>query len=163
MKRLLLPLLGAPLLCSCRIKSPVENHWLRIPADAAGDLSTIQRAQWLSEAKPSLPKRRALTATGHLVLPGTATLRGSQFAGAEVLLYSGGSREALAVIVQHADSPTARLHLLTRKGALYTDHTSVIPGGPVAAGWKANGALITGLRAGGPVTVMWDGSRWRLQ
>ena len=148
---------------SCRTKSPVESHWLRVPAEAAGDLSSIQRAQWLKEARPGLPKKRELKATGHLILPATATLRGSQFAGAEVLLYpgSGSGVEALAVIVRRADSATARLHLLTRKGTLYTDHTHSIPHGPVAAGWKANGALISGLRAAGSVNMMWDGARWQ--
>ncbi len=148
---------------SCSFKSPVENHFLRVPAGAAGDLSSIERARWLEEARPSLPKRRELKGSGHLVLPATATLRGTQFAGAEVLLYSGGRKEALAVIVKRADSTKSQLHLLTRQGALYTDHTAVISGSPVATGWKGNGALITGLRAGGPVTVMWDGRRWRLQ
>ena len=160
--RVLLTLI-ALLLISCRFKSPVENHWLRVPAEAAGDLSSIQRAQWLKEARPGLPKKRELKATGHLVLPAASMLRGSQFAGAEVLLFSGSGGEALAVIVRRADSPASRLHLLTRKGALYTDHSRLIPGGPVAAGWKANGALISGLRAGGSVTVMWDGARWQVR
>lgn len=36
---------------SCRHYSPVERHFLRVPAHAAADLSSIDRAKWLKQSR----------------------------------------------------------------------------------------------------------------
>ena len=163
-------LCGALMLSSCRHHAPVTRHFLRVPAEYAGGLSSIQRAQGLKTTRPDLPDRKTLTATGHLVLPEISTLRGTVLRGMEVLYVNGSTGvSGLAVITKPGDNLNAlpHLELLTCNHATYTRAAprTGISIGPVT--WRIDSArrAITGYaRGGGPVTVVqWSGSAWSVR
>ena len=158
---------GVLFLSSCRHHAPVTRHFLRIPAEYAGGLSSIQRGQWLKQNRRNLPDRRTLTETGHLVLPAISALRGTVLRGME-LLYAGGPADngGVAAITLSGDTMNTLPHLdlLTCDHANYSCDVpeSGVLGSPVA--WRIDAARksITGYaRSGSPVSeVSWSGGAW---
>ena len=147
---------GMLLLSSCRHYAPVTRHFLRIPAECAGGLSSIQRVQWLKQNRRSLPDRKTLTATGHLVLPAFSSLHGTVLRGMEVLYAQGSSDTGgLAVITLPGDSLNAlpRLELLTCDHSNYTSDAPESGAIGSAVTWRMDSArnTITGsARSGNP-------------
>ena len=166
---LLCAALGSAMLqSSCRHHAPVTRHFLRIPAEYAGGLSSIHRAQWLKQSRKNLPDRKTLTATGHLVLPEISTLRGTVLRGIEVLhIHGSAGRGGLAVLTKPGDNPgmRPRLNLLTYDQAIYTNAGSEIEFGIAPAAWRVDPVrmAMVGFSGGGsPVMeVSWSGSNWR--
>ncbi len=161
-------LCGALMLSSCRQYAPVTRHFLRIPAEYTGGLSAIQRAKWLKENRRSLPDRKTLTATGHLVLPEISTLRGNVLRGMEVLHGAESpGRGGLAVITKPGDNlnVSPRLNLLNYDHAVYANAVPKIKVSGAPAVWRIDSGrkAITGYSGSGrPVTeVWWSGSGWR--
>ena len=158
---------GMLLLSSCRHYAPVTRHFLRIPAEYAGGLSSIQRVQWLKQSRRNLPDRKTLTETGHLVLPAISTLRGNVLRGME-LLHAVGPAETggLAVITLPGDSLNTLPHLdlLTYDHSVFSIDASEPGrmGSPFA--WRIDSArkTITGYaRGGSPVSeIHWSGVGW---
>jgi hypothetical protein len=158
---------GAALLSSCRNTPPVVRHFLRIPAEYAGGLSSIQRAQWLKASRRALPPRKVLAATGHLSLSGTSTKRGRILLGLEMLhVPAAGGNGGLAVVVlpgENADAPP-RLHLLEHQRFVYRespvhpatcDAWRIDPAGKTVTGFKRRGAGLA------PASqVGWTGQSW---
>jgi hypothetical protein len=153
----------------CRQLSPVERHFLRMPADCAGGLSRIERARWLKHSRRSLPSRKTLQRTGYLVLPGTETKRGTMLRSLELLHISGGDGSGgLAVVTTSGttSNATAQIHLLEHRRFNFTDVTDRVLGGrgAMAGGWRVSPGppLITGIGARGTVVrqVTWDGRGW---
>lgn len=160
-------LCGAMSLSSCRHQAPVARHFLRMPAEYAGGLSSIQRAQWLKQNRRNLPDRKSLTSTGYLVLPEIATFRGTVLRGMEVLHVEGSAGDGgLAVITKPGDNLNARprLNLLTYDHSVYADAVPKIDNSVAPASWRIDSArkAITGFsRNGKAVTeVLWSGSGW---
>lgn len=160
-------LCGTLLLSSCRHHAPVARHFLRMPAEYTSGLSSIQRAQWLKQNRRSLPDRKTLTATGHLILPEISTLRGTVLRGVEVLHVAGTAGEGgLAVITKPGDNLNARprLNLLTYDHSVYANAGPKIEISVTPASWRIDPGrkAITGYsRSGSPVTeVWWSGSDW---
>lgn len=100
----LLPALVCTLLCSCRTKPPVVRHFLRMPAEYAGGLSTVERARWIKSSRGQLPPRRELITTGHLVLPAYASDLGTRLEGMEVRCQKAGGTGPDAVTVKAGSS-----------------------------------------------------------
>lgn len=160
-------LCGAVLLSSCRHHAPVTRHFLRMPAEFAGGLSSIQRAKWLKENRRSLPYRKTLTTTGHLVLPGISTLRGTVLRGMEVFhVPESSGTGGLAAITKPGDNLNASPHLalLTYDHAVYANAVPKIEVSGSPAAWRVDsgGRAITGYSSGGrPVSeVRWSGGAW---
>lgn len=161
-------LCGILTLSSCRHYAPVARHFLRMPAQYAGGLSTIQRAKWLKANRRSLPDRKTLTASGHLVLPGISTLRGTVLRGVEVLHAAGSPGQGgLAVITKPGDNLNASPHLdlLTYDRSVYTIAAPRIEVSANPAAWRVDSGrkAVTGYSgSGGPVAeVWWSGSGWQ--
>ncbi len=153
---------------SCRHHAPVTRHFLRMPAEFAGGLSGIQRAKWLKENRRSLPDRKTLTATNHLILPGISTLRGTVLRGMEVLHVAESScNGGLAVVTNPGDNLNVAPHLalLTYDHAVYANAAQKMEVSGAAAVWRviSGRKAITGYSGGGsPVAeVWWSGSGWR--
>jgi hypothetical protein len=158
---------SAALLNSCRHTAPVVRHFLRMPAEYAGGLSSIQRAHWLKASRRRLPSAKTMTATGYLSLAGTSTKRGRILLGLEMLHVPGtGGNGGLAVVVQPGENPDApaRLHLLEHQRFVYRES----PWHPAPhTVWRidAAGKTITGYERRGagmaPVAeVRWTGAAW---
>jgi hypothetical protein len=165
---LLFSVLSGAMLTGCRHHAPVTRHFLRMPAEYAGGLSSIQRAKWLKGNRRMLPGKKALTDTGHLVLPAISTFRGTVLRGMEVLhAPDAGGRGGLAVITTRGEMVGAQpqLHLLTYDHAVYVNAAPKIEfsGAPVAWRMDSGRKSITGYSSGGgPVTeVWWSGDGWR--
>ncbi len=161
-------LCGVLLLSSCRHHAPVTRHFLRMPAEYTGGLSGIQRAKWIKENRRTLPDRKTLTATGHLVLPEISTLRGTVLRGMEVLhAAESPGRAGLAVITKPGDNLNVwpRLDLLTYDHAVYANALPKIEASGAPAVWRVDPGrkAITGYSGSGrPVAeVWWSGSGWR--
>ena len=161
-------LCGVLMASSCRHHAPVTRHFLRMPAEYAVGLSGIQRAKWLKENRHRLPDRKTLTATGHLVLPGISTLRGTVLRGMEVLHVAESScNGGLAVITKPGDHLDVAPHfgLLTYDHAVYANAVPNIEVGGAPAAWRVNPGrkAITGYSgSGSPVAeVLWTGHGWR--
>ncbi|HWB01575.1 MAG TPA: hypothetical protein VG796_01040 [Verrucomicrobiales bacterium] len=157
----------AVLLSSCRHHAPVVRHFLRMPAEYAGGLSTIQRARWLKASRRSLPSSKVMTASGHLSLAGTSTKRGRILLGMEMLhVPSPDGNGGLAVVILPGDDVSAppRLHLLEHQRFVYKE--SPVRPAPHAV-WRIDPAdkTVTGYDRRGaglaPVTVVrWTGTSW---
>jgi hypothetical protein len=155
------------MLAGCRIQAPVVRHFLRMPAENAGGLSTIQRAAWLKASRRSLPSRKTMTVTGQLTLAGTSTKRGRILLGLDMLhVPSPGGNGGLAVVVQPGENPGAlpRLHLLEQRRFIYKE-SPLRPG--VHAVWRidpAGKSLTAYDRRGAGLsvaeTVRWTGTAW---
>lgn len=160
------------LMAACRAPAPVAQHFLRIPAEAAGGLSAIHRAEWLKSSKRSLPSRRQLAATGHLVMPGTSTRHGTVLRGLEMLYIPGPDRAGgIAVITHPGDKLGAlpELHLFT------CDRLTYVPALPPLAPyyWRVepDGRRVTGYSVSvGPgsrrqltprTSLIWSGTSWQ--
>ena len=161
-------LCGVLMASSCRHHAPVTRHFLRMPAEYAGGLSGIQRAKWLKENRRGSPDRKTLTATGHLVLPGISTLRGTVLRGMEVLqTVESPGRGGLAVITMPGDNLNMAPHLdlLTYDHSVFASATPKAGGSSAPAVWRIDSGrkAITGYAgSGSPVTeVWWTGSGWR--
>jgi hypothetical protein len=158
---------GAVLMSSCRHTAPVVRHFLRMPAECAGGLSSIQRAQWLKASRRSLPPRKTMAATGYLSLSSTATRRGRVLLGLEMLHVPGpDGNGGVAVVIQPGENPDAlpRLHLLEHQRFVYKE-SSLRPG--AHAVWRIDpaGKSITGYDRRGAglspvVQVRWTGNSW---
>jgi len=161
-------LCGVLMLSSCRHHAPVARHFLRMPAEYAGGLSSIQRAKWLKENRRRLPDRKTLTATNHLILPGISTLRGTVLRGMEVLHVAESScNGGLAVVTTPGDNLDVAPHLalLTYDHAVYANAARKIEVSGAPAAWRIDSSnrAITGFsRSGSPVAeVWWSGHGWR--
>jgi hypothetical protein len=164
---ILAALFCAVLLSSCRHTAPVVRHFLRIPAEYAGGLSSIQRAHWLKASRRSLPSWKSMAATGHLALSATATKRGRVLLGLEMLhVPEPGGNGGVAVVILPGENPgeLPRLHLLEHRRFAYTE-SSFRPG--THAVWRIDpaGKSLTGYDRRGaglsPVAqVRWTGSSW---
>lgn len=161
-------LCGVQWLSSCRHHAPVTRHFLRIPAEYAGGLSSIQRAKWLKENRRTLPDRKTLAATSHLVLPGVSTLRGTVLRGMEVLHAAGSpGHGGLAVITTPGDNLNVwpHLDLLTYDHSVYANAVPKIGVRGSPAAWRVDSGrkAVTGYTGSGrPVAeVWWSGSGWR--
>lgn len=161
---------GVSALSGCRTKAPVVQHFLRVPAECTGGLSSIQRERLFKDSRRMLPRKKELAATGYLALPGTVTGRGDTLDGVEVLHVTGsGAVTGVAVLVIHAgqSARSQSLRLLVAERFIYRDVSAVVPGGPLI--WRMNPASdsITGYRrsegqgAALPVArFSWNGATW---
>jgi hypothetical protein len=162
---LLLVLLSSAL-TSCRTRPPVVRHFLRMPAEYAGGLSSIERVRWLKEYRKQLPPRRELVATGHLTLPAYATALGTRLNGMEILFAPGqNSGPAGIAILRKNDSHPAPVFLRYGQACyLRTSPNLSAPGGPPSS-WHIDPATraVIGSTAGGRRTLelQWSGSDWR--
>jgi hypothetical protein len=157
----------AAVLSSCRHTAPVVRHFLRMPAEYAGGLSSIQRSQWLKASRRSLPPSKTMAATGYLSLAGTATKRGRILLGLEMLhLPEAGGNGGLAVVIlpgENVNEPP-RLHLLEHQRFVYSE-SAYRPAARAAWRIDAGGKCITGYDRRGaglvPATaVRWTGHSW---
>jgi hypothetical protein len=163
----LLPALLCGLLASCRTKPPVVRHFLRMPADCAGGLSSIERAKWLKEARSRLPSRRELASTGHLALPAFSSELGTRLSGLEMLIAPGqvSGEEGLAVVAGAGQGATTMgARLLRCTNGHYHDVTF-----PVTTlsekTWRFDPSrhAVVGITATGrpAVEFQWTGSTWQ--
>ena len=158
----------------CRQPAPVIQHFLRIPAESAGGLSAIHRAQWLKAAKRTLPGRKELTATGHLVLPGTATKHGTVLRGMEMLFIPGAGRAGGIAVITHPGDKQAtlpELSLLACDRQTYVDASAIVPQERLYWQLSPTAQSITGcavsIPAGGGTIlsprrkITWNGQSWQ--
>jgi hypothetical protein len=154
-------------LSSCRHHAPVVRHFLRMPAEYAGGLSTIQRARWLKAGRRNLPSSKVMAATGHFSLAGTSTKRGRILMGLEMLhIPAPDGNGGLAVIILPGEDVNAapRLHLLEHQRFVYKESPAglaphaawrIDPAGKTVTGYDRRGAGLA------PVTVVrWTGTSW---
>ena len=176
MNRLTPPLCGllCALLCvtlsSCRTKPPVVQHFLRMPADYAGGLTTTERAHWLKTSRRQLPPRRELSATGHLILPSFSSDLGTRLDGMEMLYAPGESAATAGLAVLTRRSGDSRE---SRAWPLFVsyDHTRYTNAPPhllrpaeSVHSWKMDSTshTVTGYSSGGHavLALRWSGHCW---
>ncbi len=174
MKAALVLSAAALLLCSCRTKPPVVRHFLRMPPECTGGLSSLDRAQWLKENRKSLPDKRTLAATGHLELKETVTGHGTAIRSLQMLHMPGTNRTAggIAVVTVSGESAAAtpRVRLLEHRAANYVEVTGSHPAARAAgiSKWILNAAdrTATGCIEGDgllspKIEFHWNGQAWK--
>ena len=124
--------MGSVAMVSCRHYSPVERHFLRVPAHAAADLSSIDRAKWLKQSRKQPGFKDSAEASHYLAMTHGAKPPQVTAPEGEVKFFAFSSPDAAsrdgAVALNWAEAglplePEAggatRLHLLRTQGGRY--------------------------------------------
>ena len=121
---LLFLLLYAGAAVACRNYSPVERHFLRIPAVNAAELSGIAREKWLKRARKLPGVAQQARENHYLALPASARPRGLLAPEGEVQFFPSEAGGRDGIVALHWQEPagrpgTERLWLLKTEGARY--------------------------------------------
>ena len=181
MRLVLIPVLSvfAAGLSSCRRYAPVERHFLRVSAEYAVGLSTIDRAKWLKRARKNPDVVRAAKEISHLQLP-AITLPGNvnvPMGEVKFFLNKEGSPEGMVALHWQGKTGTpksggGRLWLLKTEGGRYVlqSATRWHPAGPgpwhyqlgsnpdTITAWRERGRLTKSNAL--PVVLHWQDGRW---
>ena len=183
MRFLILPILTVcvvPAFLSCRPYSPVERHFLRVPASYAAELSGIDREKWLKVARNNPSAAKLAKEQNYLKLSGGGLAGTARFLPEGKIKFfpdQTGGRQGIIALLWHgvrgdAGPDSVRFWLLRTEGGRYVNQplTRWLPGGSATWHYRLDEVAdsITVWQDGDaskhpesrPLRFYWKGSQW---